>query len=379
MPVVNYNGKDYPFTVDPATGQRQFGHLGTVSLSEWHKLGPALHSLPESPDLAPVRFSGGTNTMPTTSSGGLINLPSTQTTTPQAPAAPQVPNVSTVTTPPNGSQPFQPYPATTTTPTGYTPEGFTVAPNQTVQGQIENIIAKDSPLMQQAQTRAAQAANARGLLNSSIAVGAGQDAVINAALPIAQQDATAFNQAMTNTQNAKNAALNFNASQTNAINQANTEAINKSFADAFTANASYANIQLNNANAITVANIDANTKQALGLLDAQNKQLLQTNNSAAQAYVQAVQGIANIQMSSTMSREAKDAATASQLNMLNEQLRTLAGISSTAPGNVGSLNLAGYFQNLSPAPPPVSENAPAPSWYTTPPPWWNTNYNYYGY
>ena len=45
-----------------------------------------------------------------------------------------------------------------------------VSKNQTVANQIEQIIAADSPLMQQARMRALQAANQRGLLNSSMAV-----------------------------------------------------------------------------------------------------------------------------------------------------------------------------------------------------------------
>jgi hypothetical protein len=50
--------------------------------------------------------------------------------------------------------------------------------NQTVQNQLKGIIEANSPLMQQARTNALQAMNQRGLVNSSMAIGAGQDAVI---------------------------------------------------------------------------------------------------------------------------------------------------------------------------------------------------------
>jgi hypothetical protein len=70
-----------------------------------------------------------------------------------------------------------------------------VAKNQTVAGQIEQIIAADSPLMQQARMRAMQASNQRGLLNSSMAASAGESALYDAAMPIAQQDAGTFAQA----------------------------------------------------------------------------------------------------------------------------------------------------------------------------------------
>lgn len=47
-----------------------------------------------------------------------------------------------------------------------------------------------SPLMQQARTQGLQQANRRGLLNSSLAVGASEDAAHRVALPIAQQAAS---------------------------------------------------------------------------------------------------------------------------------------------------------------------------------------------
>jgi hypothetical protein len=81
---------------------------------------------------------------------------------------------------------------------------------QTVAGQVEGLIAKNSPLMQQAETSALQQMNRRGLLNSSMAVGAGQEAVLKQALPIAQADATAYQ-----------AQAKFNAEQSNQLSQFN--------------------------------------------------------------------------------------------------------------------------------------------------------------
>lgn len=61
-------------------------------------------------------------------------------------------------------------------------------PDTSVAGMVKDITSQESPLMQQARTDAAKLANRRGLMNSSIAVGAAQDAVIRSALPIASQD-----------------------------------------------------------------------------------------------------------------------------------------------------------------------------------------------
>jgi len=73
-------------------------------------------------------------------------------------------------------------------------QASTVEPgsNSTVQGQLTSVLDKGSPLMDRASTKAAQAMNGKGLLNSSLAVSAGQSALYDAALPIAQQDAKTF-------------------------------------------------------------------------------------------------------------------------------------------------------------------------------------------
>ena len=54
---------------------------------------------------------------------------------------------------------------------------------------VNEIASKDSALNQMARTEGLKAANRRGLLNSSMAIDASQDAVLKNALPIASQDA----------------------------------------------------------------------------------------------------------------------------------------------------------------------------------------------
>jgi hypothetical protein len=55
---------------------------------------------------------------------------------------------------------------------------------------VNEIASKDSALNQMARTEGLKAANRRGLLNSSMAIDASQDAVLKNALPIASQDAS---------------------------------------------------------------------------------------------------------------------------------------------------------------------------------------------
>lgn len=64
-----------------------------------------------------------------------------------------------------------------------------------VSGRLTGLLSKQSPLIKQARTQGLQAANSRGLLNSSMAVGAAQNSAYAAALPIASQEASQTHQA----------------------------------------------------------------------------------------------------------------------------------------------------------------------------------------
>jgi len=80
-----------------------------------------------------------------------------------------------------------------------------ITPSETVNNQLMGLINQNSPYMQSATNRAMEQANARGLLNSSLAVGTGQRAAIDASLPIAQQDAQTYATAGQSTQDANEA------------------------------------------------------------------------------------------------------------------------------------------------------------------------------
>ena len=80
-------------------------------------------------------------------------------------------------------------------PTSASASQWTVAPDQTVESRTANIIKQNSPLSQLAESRSLARANERGLINSSMAIGAGQKAVYDAAVPIATSDANMFGDA----------------------------------------------------------------------------------------------------------------------------------------------------------------------------------------
>ncbi len=69
-----------------------------------------------------------------------------------------------------------------------------VTSQETVKGQIAGILDEESPILTTARTRAKEKSAERGLQNTSMAVQAGEQAVIESALPIAQQDAETFAQ-----------------------------------------------------------------------------------------------------------------------------------------------------------------------------------------
>ena len=150
--------------------------------------------------------------VPTTPPAGIINA---ATTTPP------------VTGAPTPAQQVQASPAATVAPqaipANYTPQPYQVTPEQTVSGQIKNIIASGSPLMQQAEAHARNLMNQRGLINSSMAVGAAQGAVIGAATPIATADAGTYAKAASDTTTSQNAALAANALATNAASTTNAQ------------------------------------------------------------------------------------------------------------------------------------------------------------
>jgi hypothetical protein len=127
-----------------------------------------------------------------------------------------------VLTPAQSSDPTKTSASTYNAATVATPTQWAVDPSQTVQGQLGSILSSGSPLMQQAETQGLLTANKRGLLNSSIAAGEAQNAMISAATPIANADAATnakaalYNTDITNTTAATNAATTNKASEFNA-------------------------------------------------------------------------------------------------------------------------------------------------------------------
>jgi hypothetical protein len=103
------------------------------------------------------------------------------------------------------------------------PGNWQVTPEQTVESRVAGILAGGSPLIEQARARSDMAMNSRGLVNSSIAATAADDAGYRVALDIARPDAATFaDAAKTNAQAKTSWGISQNNNQTSRdINQNN--------------------------------------------------------------------------------------------------------------------------------------------------------------
>lgn len=92
----------------------------------------------------------------------------------------------------------------TTTAGGTTgPGNWQVTPEQTVESRVAGILASGNPLVAQRRAQSDMRMNQRGLLNSSVAQTASEDAAISAALDIARPDAATYADAAKTNANAQ--------------------------------------------------------------------------------------------------------------------------------------------------------------------------------
>lgn len=234
-------------------------------------------------------------------------------------------------------------PATTVTPpapimsTNYTPSTIVVDPKSTVAGNLDELLKTGSPLMQTAATQSRQQANSRGLMNSSMAVQAGQQAMINSALPIAQQDATTRFTAQRDNMAAANSAGQFNASQSNDIAKTNQAATTQTNQFNATQQNNLLTQRIDNEFKTALANSDAGTRvqlqqmqsdtqKQLANIQADYQTLMQTSSSAATIYSATVSQIAEIVKDTNMNADAKAAAINGLTSRMSTQLNLVGSI-----------------------------------------------------
>ena len=220
----------------------------------------------------------------------------------------------------------------------------------TVAGQMATDLNANSPYLQAARSKANQASNDRGILNSTMGVQAGESAAINAALPIATSDAGAYNtQSLTNqaTQNQTNqfntTALNnqglVNQAAENQTSQFNAGAANASNTAAFNAQTNLNQTAAQGTVNAHIQQMQNETQLQLDATDNTYKQLMQTTASAQQTYASGQATISAIMTNPNIAPSEKQQMINSELGMMNGGL---AVIDATNNGTLNT-NLSGLL------------------------------------
>jgi len=230
---------------------------------------------------------------------------------------------------------------------------------ETAIGQLPGIMAKDNPLQQQAVTKSQQAWNARGLLPSSMAIQAGEEAAIGAAMPLATEAAGAYRgQALANQGIQGQSALNLqqiqagkesgaeNFGYTTQLNQQQIEAQKEAQKAGFgyTTQLNQQQIEANKAtqqqqieaqkalqessflNQQTMAKLDQENKIAFAQLEKDHQLTLQNNTSATNMYNQTMQSISQIASNPELSPEQQKAGVNYQYQLLEQGLKLIGSI-----------------------------------------------------
>lgn len=230
--------------------------------------------------------------------------------------------------------------------TGYDATKQNVSGNSLAQNQLSGILSKGSPLLTQAATAANRDSARRGLLNSSIAVGSAEDAVIKNALPIAQQDASTYgnkdvndaaytNRASEFTAGAKNTASLTNAQLGTQVNLSNSAESNKAAAQ-------------NAAIATDVSKFNAGSQTDMTKLGVQGAQALaqigaQGNNSLAQIAAQGGTALAQIAAQGGVQKELANIQANTQMTLADKQIAANAALA--RDDNSIKMQLAGIQAN----------------------------------
>lgn len=225
---------------------------------------------------------------------------------------------------------------------------WNVSSDQTVAGNIESLLSKDSPLLQQARTRANQSMASRGLINSSLATSAADSAMYDVANTIAQTDAATKAKAAGYNVDQLNQQVSLDKQLANQWNQAKLSSDTSRYATDVNA----ATQKLNNESSQLIAKLNNDQQLTLQKMQNENQRLLQTNQQAAQAYNNSMQYIDVINRDPNLDASAKTRAQAQIYYNLDTQLRTLSRVSgidvnsnlslANAPGFDGKGNYVGF-------------------------------------
>lgn len=200
---------------------------------------------------------------------------------------------------------------------------ITVGTNDTVQGQLNNMLGDpNNPLQVRTATLGKQYANRRGMLDSSIGADAAVGALIDRSTPIASQDATTNFTAKQNNAQGALSADTFNADVTSRTNMFNTGAAKDIFMGG-----------MDTQNKLKLAEMDTKNRFAIANLEAM------ANDSGIMGDLgKTYMGLyAQVSADPNMTPEVKTAT----LNNLNAQLQGLTGLLPSINSSAKSLTFGG--------------------------------------
>lgn len=186
-------------------------------------------------------------------------------------------------------------------PTGASVQNWNVTGPQTVNQQVSDIVSQDGPLMQQARARALMDANERGLVNSSMAVGSAQSAVMDKAIEIGARDASTNAQSAQFNANAANQNAMFNSGQSNQWNTNGLDRQERGLDRAQTASER----QKDREAAIAAAGFDAQTRKDLTALENTYRTQLNSDQGFDRQFSQYTDTLLRIDSDQNLDAEAK--------------------------------------------------------------------------
>ena len=232
---------------------------------------------------------------------------------------------------------------------GYEAAPIPSAPEtDTVEGRVQGIIDRGGPALQSEVTRAMQAANQLGLLNTSMAAGAMERARYDYALPIATQDAAQSLQTKLANQAATGEAAKFTAAEKNIMLQQEMVGIQQlglagaqagyqeardiraaegvATRDVLLAEQQQERDLLLNVHATNLQNMSNENAQLLERIRGDNADRLQTSMSASNIFSQTSLSISNILSNPDIKIDQKEQLVAQEISLLQNALAVLDGI-----------------------------------------------------
>jgi hypothetical protein len=199
-----------------------------------------------------------------------------------------------------------------------TPTQWNITPDQTVQGQMKNLIDPNSPYYQQWATAGAQDAAARGFTgNSSIRETGIMDSVMRGATPIATADASTYAKAAGYNADMPNQFAMKNADMQTQMAQANLSANTQKFVAGLSAQTQR-----------DVANMNNQSQATISQAHDANSALIASNSNAKEAYNNYVAAVAQIDQNDKMDATAKQSAIITQTQIFNNAIAGLKAANS---------------------------------------------------